>query len=195
MPARVKAHIAKQLEKAFKHTPKAKHVLENKETKPYVRCVSLNKSLNKIWDSVTGNVVTSFKFNKATEEACCNIPCLCCISLFFQILIQTKPKRGRSLFGELQQRCHRPQHFLWLSGFTVAWLSKQSLLSLMSLTPNFLTHFPTLALYYILQHKFLNPWPRQSPAPAVDLSHGAVITNPPVIQKNWKAGKMQQHQY
>lgn len=47
MPACIKAHITKQFEKAFKHTSKAKHVHENKETKPYAQCVSLNKSLKK----------------------------------------------------------------------------------------------------------------------------------------------------
>lgn len=47
MPAHIKAHITKRFEKAFKHTSKAEHVLENKETKPYAQCVSLNKSLGK----------------------------------------------------------------------------------------------------------------------------------------------------
>ena len=71
MPARVKAHITKQFEKAFKHTPKAKHVLENKETKPYARCVSLNKSLEKnvkTNDWKGSNVIIRFKFNRATEK-------------------------------------------------------------------------------------------------------------------------------
>lgn len=71
MPARIKAHITKQFEKAFKHTSKAKHVLENKETKPYAQCVSLNKSLQKNlktngWKGL--NIITNFKFNRAAEK-------------------------------------------------------------------------------------------------------------------------------
>lgn len=144
---------------------------------------------------MTGNVVASFKHNKATEETRCNVPYLCSIPLLFRILIQTKIRGNKSLFEKLQQKYHRPQHFHWLHGFTAAWLWKQRILSLVSLTPVFLTCFPTPELHYLLQHKLLKPCPRQSPATAAVLSHGAVITNPPVIQKNWQAGKMQQHQY
>lgn len=70
MPAHIKAHITKQFEKAFKHTSKAKHVLENKETKPYAQCVFLNKSLKKKNLKTNGckglNIITNF--NRAAEK-------------------------------------------------------------------------------------------------------------------------------
>lgn len=106
---------------------------------------------------MTGNVVASFKHNKATEETRCNVPYLCSVSLLFQILIQTKIRGNKSLFEKLQQKHHRLQHFHCPHSFTAAWLWKQCLLSLVSLTPVFLTHFPTLELHYLLQHKFLKP--------------------------------------
>jgi len=82
MPARIKAHITKQFEKAFRHTPKAKHVLENKETKPYAWCVSLNKSLEKnlkTSDWKGSNVITSFKFNRAVEKTHVVILLICVV--------------------------------------------------------------------------------------------------------------------
>lgn len=71
MPAHIKARITKQFEEAFKHTPKDKHIVDEKETKTYARCVSLYKNLKKTLkthDWKGSNVITSFKIHRATEK-------------------------------------------------------------------------------------------------------------------------------
>lgn len=188
MPAHIKAHITKQFEKAFKHTSKAKHVLENKETKPYAQCVSLNKSLKKKSEN---QWLQRFKYNHQLQQSCrkdtyCNFRYLCCVSLLLEIY--SKSRRGRILIGKLQERHLKPQHFQWLNEFRVTCHSWVWVLSVWPIFP--LLHciiFCSTCFQIHDQGNFL---------PQLWLSgHGAVITNPPVIQKNCQAGKMQQHQY
>lgn len=146
----------------------------------------------KAWKKKSENQwLQRFKYNHQLQQSCrkdtyCNFRYLCCVSLLLEIY--SKSRRGRILIGKLQERHLKPQHFQWLNEFRVTCHSWVWVLSVWPFFP--LLHciiFCSTCFQIHDQGNFL---------PQLWLSgHGAVITNPPVIQKNCQAGKMQQHQY